>query len=103
MKQPYRITTSLVFTTACLTVMTAMPPAHAQMNTSGVEVITNGPQPGPGEGQVGPPAQQNVRDSERYESLVRSNPNFRAARERKECGPIDDPRMHADCVASFGR
>jgi hypothetical protein len=83
--------------------MTAMPVAHAQTNTRGAEVITNGPQPGPGEERVGRSAAQNVRDSERYESLVRSNPNFRALRERKECGPIDDPRMHADCVASFGK
>ena len=103
MKPTYRITAGLIFGAACLTAMTAMPVAHAQMNTRGVEVITNGPQPGPGEGPAGPSAAQNVRDSERYESLIRSNPSFRAARERKECGPIDDPRMHADCVASFGK
>jgi hypothetical protein len=66
-------------------------------------VITNGPQPSPGDGRNGPAASQNVRDSERYQTLVRSNRNFRAARERKECGPIDDPRLHANCVASFGK
>ena len=103
MKRNFTVIASLAFATGCLTAIAAMPAAHAQMNTGVVEVITNGPQPGPGDGQAGWSATRNVRDSERYESVVRSNPNFRAVRERKECGPIDDPRMHADCVASFGR
>jgi hypothetical protein len=103
MKPTKRIAAGLIFGAACLTAMTAVPVVHAQTNTGGVEVITNGPQPGPGEGQAGPWAAQNVRDSERYESLLRSNRSFRAARVRKECGSIGDPRMHADCVASFGK
>ncbi len=80
-----------------------MPGAHAQMNTGGVEVITNGPQSDPGDGRTGRSASENVRDSWRYESLVHANPNFRAVRERKECGPIGDPQMYAECVASFDR
>jgi hypothetical protein len=31
-----------------------------------------------------------VRNSQNYESAVHANSNFRAAREQKECGPIDD-------------
>jgi hypothetical protein len=51
---------------------------------------------------MGRSASDNVRDSQRYEAMVRANPTFRAARERKERGSISDPRMHADCRASFG-
>jgi hypothetical protein len=103
MQPTCRMSVGLAFATAFLTTMTIMPAVHAQMNTGGVEVITNGPQADPGDARMGGSARQNVSDSQRYESMVRSNPGFRAARERKECGPIDDPQMHADCVASFGR
>jgi hypothetical protein len=48
-------------------------------------------------------AQQNVRDSERYEAVVHANSSFRANRINKECGPINDPQLHANCVASFGK
>lgn len=46
-------------------------------------------------------AQQNVRESQQYESLVCSNPAFRAKRVAQECGPITDPQLHQSCVASF--
>jgi hypothetical protein len=46
-------------------------------------------------------AVQNVRDSRNYESTVHANSNFRAACEQQECGPIDDAKMHADCLATF--
>jgi len=48
-----------------------------------------------------PPAQANVRQSERYSQVLRSNPSFRAKRMAEECGPITDPQLHAQCVASF--
>ena len=48
-------------------------------------------------------ARQNVRDSERYEAVVHANSGFRANRINKECGPINDPQLHANCVASFGK
>ncbi len=44
---------------------------------------------------------QNVRNSQRYEHLVSTNSSFRASRMRKECGPIGDPELRADCVGSF--
>ena len=103
MKRKFTIIASLAFAAGCLTTIAAMPAAHAQMNTQGVEVITNGPQRSPGDGQAGWSATRNVRDSERYESVVHSNANYRSERERRECGPITDPRMHEHCMASFGR
>jgi hypothetical protein len=47
--------------------------------------------------------QQNIINSHRYERLIRTDPAFREARMRKECGPITDPQLHASCVASFNR
>ena len=46
-------------------------------------------------------ADQNVRASRQYESLVCSNPAFRAKRIAQECGPVSDPELHQSCVASF--
>jgi hypothetical protein len=46
-------------------------------------------------------AEQNVRASQQYESLVCSNPSFRAKRIAQECGPVTDPELHQSCVASF--
>jgi hypothetical protein len=45
---------------------------------------------------------QNVRKSQQYDYLVATNCNFRAYRMRKECGPIRDPELRSNCVASFG-
>ena len=47
-------------------------------------------------------ATANVRQSQQYEQVLRSNPGFRAKRMQQECGPITDPELHASCVASFG-
>jgi len=46
-------------------------------------------------------AEQNVRQSHQYESLLCSNPGFRAKRIAQECGPVTDPQLHQSCVASF--
>ena len=46
---------------------------------------------------------QNVIDSKQYERLLATNPAFRQARMRKECGPITDPELHASCLASFNQ
>jgi hypothetical protein len=66
-------------------------------------VVTNGPQIDPGDRSGSWSAQQNVRDSERYEAVVHANSSFRANRINKECGPINDPQLHASCVASFSQ
>jgi hypothetical protein len=46
-------------------------------------------------------AEQNVRSSQQYESLVCSNPGFRAKRIAQECESVSDPELHQSCVASF--
>ena len=46
-------------------------------------------------------AAQNVRKSQQYEQLVCSNPAFRERRMREECGPITDPQLHQNCLATF--
>jgi hypothetical protein len=98
----YKIMTNLAFSAAFLTAVAVMPAARAQMDTSGA-VVTNGPQINPGDRSGSWSARQNVRDSERYEAVVRANSSFRVNRINKECGPINDPQLHADCVASFGK
>jgi hypothetical protein len=49
-----------------------------------------------------PGAAANVRQSEQYEQVLHSNPGFRAKRMQEECGPINDPQLHQQCVDSFG-
>jgi hypothetical protein len=51
--------------------------------------------------QNNPAASANVHESELYDSVLRTNPSFRARRIEKECGPVTDPQLHAECVASF--
>jgi hypothetical protein len=45
--------------------------------------------------------QRNLMEAQQYERLLETNPAFRMARIRKECGPITDPQLRADCIASF--
>jgi hypothetical protein len=103
MTTKYKVMTRLAVLVAFLTAIATMATAQAQMYTSGTQVITNGPQPNPGDRSGSWSAQQNVRDSERYEAVVHANSSFRANRVQRECGPINDPQLHANCVASFGK
>src|SRR6516225_11810426 len=48
-------------------------------------------------------ARQNVIASKQYDRLLETNPAFRQARVRKECGPITAPQLHASCLASFNQ
>jgi len=101
MTTKYKLMASLAFSAVFLTAIAAMPTARAEISASGAQVVTNGPQTSPGDRAGASSARQNVRDSERYEAVVRSNSGFRANRVQKECGPINDRQLHADCVASF--
>jgi hypothetical protein len=93
---------SLAFAAASLIGIATLAPAQAQM-TPNTQVITNGPQSS-GVGQSGTwSPRQNVINSERYTRLVETDPAFRTYRMRKECGPITDPQLHAQCVASFNQ
>jgi len=95
--------TSLAFATACLTAVATLP-AHAQMaapGAPGTEVVTNGPQTNPGDMSPSWSARRNVIESHQYDRLLESNRGFRQARMRKECGPITDPELRQQCLASF--
>jgi hypothetical protein len=93
-------TTCLAFAAACLMTVSALPAAHAQ-KAMDPQLVTNGPQTDPGDVSPSWSARQNVIDSERYDRLLQTSRGFREARMRKECGPITDPQLHADCLASF--
>jgi hypothetical protein len=89
--------TSMV-TLAFAAAIALTPAAFAQTN-----VLTNGPQTNPGDVSPNWPAQRNVIESQRYERLLQSSRGFREARMRKECGPVTDPQLHAQCIASFAQ
>jgi hypothetical protein len=95
-------TTSLAFAAACLMTVSAMPAAHAQY-AGPPQVVTNGPQTNQGDVSPNWSARRNVIESQHYDRLLETNPGFRQARMRKECGPINDPQLHADCLASFNQ
>jgi hypothetical protein len=69
-----------------------MPPAR-------VDIYQGTPQAEPGDFNWS--ARQNVVDSDRYERLIHTNPAFRDARIRKECGSITEPDLYRQCVATF--
>jgi hypothetical protein len=98
MTTKHKLLTSLVFSAGILAAIAAIPTAGAWAD----ELVTNGPQFNAGDRSGGWSAQRNVQDSQRYEALVQTNPAFRANRMRKECGPIADAQMRAECLASFG-
>jgi hypothetical protein len=78
----------------------APPPAA---DTSGTQVVTNGPQTDTGDVSPSWSAPRNVMESERYDRLLETNPGFRQARIRKECGPVTDPQLHQQCLDSFAQ
>ena len=95
--------TGLSFGAACLAAVASMP-VHAQMAGPGVpgaEVVTKGPQTSPGDTSTSWSARQNVTQSHQYDRLLETNRGFRQARMRKECGPITDPQLREQCLASF--
>ncbi len=101
--------TSLAFAAGCALAMASMPSAQAQYYpappppaAAPPQLVTNGPQASRGDfGDWS--ARRNVVESAHYDRLLQTNLAFRQARERKECGPIGDPQMHAQCMASFSQ
>src|SRR5262245_21707169 len=91
---------NLALATVCALMISAFP-GYAQYASP--VVVTNGPQTGPGDVSPSWSARQNVIESQRYERLLQASPGFRQARMRKECGPITDPQLHAECLASFSQ
>jgi len=98
-----KTTTTLAFAAACLT-LAAVPAAQAQYYTEPTtiqpQVETTGPQASRGDfGDWS--ARRNVIASQRYDRLLQTNMGFRQARMRRECGPINDPQLRSQCLASF--
>ena len=99
--------TSLAFAAGCVLALGAMPSAQAQFYPEPHRPVittleTNGPQASRGDFGDWSPMRNNMA-SARYDRLLQTNPGFRHARMRKECGPINDPQLHAQCMASFGQ
>jgi len=66
----------------------------------GTTVETNGPQASRGDyGDWS--ARRNVAESAQYDRLLQTSPGFRQARMRRECGPIGNPPLRDQCLASF--
>src|ERR1051326_1251647 len=88
---------SLAFAAACVALA---PTANAQIVSN--ELVTNGPQAS--RGDFGDwDARRNVIESRHYDRLLEISPAFRHARMRRECGPISDRQLRADCLASFNQ
>jgi hypothetical protein len=90
--------TCLAFAAVCFAVTT--PAANAQTDSPTV-VVMPPPRVAPGDVNWNPLA--NLKEAQEYDRLLETNPAFRMARIQKECGPITDPQLHADCVASFNQ
>jgi hypothetical protein len=111
-----RTVTGLAFAAGCALAFVASSPANAQSYPPAQmqaappagpppvvehQTITN--QPRVSRGDFGDwSARRNNIESAQYERLLQTNPAFRQARMRKECGPITDPQLHQSCMASFG-
>ena len=102
--------TSLAFAAGCALAMAAMPSAQAQyypqpqpqMAPPPIEnqLVTNAPQASRGDFGDWSARRNNI-ESAHYDRLLQTSPGFRMARMRKECGPISDPQLHQQCMASF--
>ena len=90
---------SLALAAACLAAIATS--AQAQ-SINEPQVITNGPRVNRGD-VAGWSARRNVIESQHYDRLLEASATFRRARIRKECGPVTDPGLHAQCVASFAQ
>jgi len=93
---------TLLVAAACLAMMVAISAGSAEAARQTV-FVKHPPIVSAGDVSETWDARQNVIDSKRYEQLLRTNPAFRQARMRKECGSITDPQLHQSCLASFDR
>jgi len=104
---------SLTAVAAFAVALAAAPVAQAQMMAPPMqppmqprsdvppELVTNNPQADPGDVPAHWSPRQNVVESQHYEQLLKTNSAFRQARIRKECGPISEPDLYQQCVATF--
>ena len=103
MKPSNGFITGLALAVVCLAAIGVTPAAHAGINADRGEVVANNPQTAPGDAWSARSGLPDARESDRYERLLHSDPDFRAVRERTECGPTDTAPMRAECNASLGR
>jgi len=90
----------IVFAAGCALALGVVPPAKAQTGVN-TQVLTNGPQASTGDYGNWSAARNNA-ESAQYERLLQASPGFRQARMQRECGPITDAQLRAQCLASFG-
>jgi hypothetical protein len=98
MNAPVTLATAAV----CLAAIATTSVAYAQTTRSRV-VVKHPPIVSQGDVSDSRSPRQNVIESKQYEQALRTNPAFRQARMRRECGPITDPELHKSCLASFDR
>jgi hypothetical protein len=89
---------ALVFATACMAATAAIPGTAEARRTV---FVKHPPIVNVGDASDSWSAKKNLNESKQYERLLRTNPAFRQARMRKECGPITDPELRKSCMASF--
>ena len=87
--------TCLALAAACL----ATAPIALPQTSGETVVVTPPPRVDPGDVNWDP--NRNLMEAQQYDRLLETNPSFRMARIRRECGPITDPQLRADCIASF--
>jgi hypothetical protein len=95
-------TRTLTIAAVCLAAMATVPASYAATQRHTV-TVKHSPIVSPGDVSESWSPQQNVIESKQYDHLLRTNPAFRQARMRKECGPITDPQLRESCLASFER
>ena len=95
--------TSLAFVAGSMLALAAMPAAaqyYPQQQMVPEATVTNGPQASRGDFGDWSARRNNI-ESAHYDRLLQVSPGFRHARMRKECGPIGDPQLRGECLASF--
>ena len=97
-----KIATALAMAMVCLMAVAPVPASHAATQRHTI-TVKHAPIVSPGDVSESWSPQQNIIESKQYEQLLRTNPAFRQARMRKECGPITDPQLRESCLASFER
>ena len=94
--------TTLAIAAVCLAAIATIPAGHAATQRHTV-TVKHAPITSSGDVSGSWSPQQNIVESKQYEHLLRTNPAFRQARMRKECGSITDPQLHQSCIASFNQ
>jgi hypothetical protein len=90
--------TCVAFLVACLATIATTPTMARQ-----TVVVKHPPIVSRGDASPSWSPRQNVIASKQYDRLLETNPAFRQARIRKECGPITDPELRQSCLASFNQ